>query len=244
MYEPFIDYFTSLSPSDGTVDFYFRINTLNNSSGIYLDYGAGRAGWFEDDPIESRRTLRCMLGKFAEVIAVDIDPVVTKNKSVDRTIMINGNHIPLDDESVDVIVADYVIEHIHSPKAFADEISRLLKPGGWFCARTPHKAHYVAIAERLMPKFLENYVLQSAQPGRKAVDVFPKTYKMNTLRDITLAFPGWNNQSFCRRSDPAYYFGSRPIFNIADFLHRAMPAPFSGNLFVFLQKPSNSTESH
>ncbi|MGI3212200.1 class I SAM-dependent methyltransferase [Roseovarius tibetensis] len=238
MYQPFDKHFAGLSPTDGTVDFYFRVNALADPAGTYLDYGAGRAGWFEDDPIAPRRALRSMKGKFAKVIAADIDPVVMENRSADRTVMISEDRVELEDESADVIVADYVIEHIADPGAFAGEISRLLRPGGWFCARTPHRAHYIALAERIIPERIEGRVLGTAQPGRKAMDVFPKTYRMNTLVDIAAAFPGWTNRSFCRRCDPAYFFGSRPIYQIADFMHRVMPAPFCGNIFVFLQKPS------
>jgi len=236
MYNPTQNHFCDLSSTDGTVDFYFRINTLKDSKAIYLDYGAGRAAWFEDDTNAARRAVRAMKGKFAEVIAADIDPVVTQNNSADRCMMIEDNRIDLPDASVDVIVADYVIEHIPDPQAFAAEISRLLKPGGWFCARTPHKMHYVALAERIIPSKLEYKALHAAQPDRKEADVFDKTYKMNTLADIRAAFPGWTDRSFCRRSDPAYYFGSRMLFVIFDFMHRVMPTAFSGNIFVYMQK--------
>lgn len=237
VYRPFENHFAGLSPTDGTMDFYLRVNALANSTGTYLDLGAGRAAWFEDDPIPTRRELRSMRGKFASVIAADIDPIVLENRSADQTVIISNNRVPLDDESVDVIVADYVIEHVATPQAFADEISRLLKPGGWFCARTPHKAHYIALADRIIPERMEGRVLGRAQPGRKAIDVFPKVYRMNTLFDIDSAFSGWTNRSFCRRGDPAYFFGSRPVYHAADFIHRVMPTAFSGNIFAFLQKP-------
>jgi SAM-dependent methyltransferase len=239
MYLPFKDHLGGFSPNDGTIDFYLRINTLANLGAVYLDYGAGRGGWFEDGTNPSLRALRHMQGKFAEVIVADIDPVVLENRSADRTIQMQPDHVPLESSSVDVIVADYVVEHVEDPKAFGSEIDRLLKPGGWFCARTPHKAHYIALAERLMTGKMESVILSRAQPGRKEMDVFEKQYKMNTLRDIRAAFPGWTDRSFCRRCDPAYYFGRRSVFVVTDFVHRVMPAEFSGNLFVFLQKPTN-----
>ena len=231
--------FCNISSGDGTVDFYFRVNALADPAATYLDYGAGRAAWYEDDKVPARRALRHMQGKFSEVIAADIDPVVMQNNSADRSLMIENDRIDLPDESVDVIVADYVIEHIPDPAAFAAEVTRLLKPGGWFCARTPHKRHYVALAERVIPERLEDKALHASQPGRKEADVFPKTYLMNTLPDIRAAFPGWSDRSFCRRTDPAYYFGSKPLFHVADFVHRVMPKAFSGNIFVFMQKPNN-----
>lgn len=236
MYKPFDNYFQGYSPNDGTVDFYQRINALACPDRVYLDYGAGRGAWFEDSSNEFLRSLRHMQGKFAEVIGADVDPIVSENRSIDRSLMIESDRVQLPDASVDVIVADYVIEHIQSPQGFSNEINRLLKPGGWFCARTPHKHHYIALGGRMMTSGMENFILQRAQPDRKEKDVFEKTYLMNTMTDISKAFQGWKNQSYCRRCDPAYYFGSRIGYNLFDFVHRVSPAFFSGNLFVFMQK--------
>lgn len=237
MYRPHAMVFGGFSPNDATIDFYLRINSLARPDAVYLDYGAGRASWFEktDNPIQ--HSLRDMRGKFAEVIGADIDGIVFENPAVDRAFVITNERVPLPDASVDVIVADFVIEHVQTPATFAAEVSRLLKPGGWFCARTPHRFHYVALADRLLPKRLEHVFLRRAQPQREERDVFEKMYRMNTLCDVAAAFPGWTNRSFLRRCDPAYFFGRRSIHAAADFAHRIMPTVFSGNLFLFLQKP-------
>ncbi len=237
MYEPHSIKFGLYSQNDGTLDFYMRVGQLADAEKVYIDFGAGRGQWYEDDPISFRKRARHMQGRFKEVVGADIDPAVMKNNAVDRSVLMRDGTLPMLDQSSDVIVADYVIEHIENPKSFASEIDRLLKPGGWFCARTPHKLHYIAMGDRLIPESLAKFVLHRAQPGRKEEDVFPKIYKLNTMRDIAEAFPGWHNHSFIYRTDPGYFFGSRAIYTVADFFHRVMPAAFSGNLFIFLQKP-------
>lgn len=243
MYEPGKAYFGGFLPNDGTVDFYTRVNSLAHSGAVFLDYGAGRSAWVEEDDNPIRHALRTMQGKFGKVIAADVDPVVMGNPTADQCMIITNNKLPLENESVDVIVADYVIEHIDDPNAFAAEISRLLKPGGWFCARTPHRMHYVSLAARLIPQRLEDGLMRYAQPKRKSEDIFPKRYRLNSLGDIAAAFPGWHNQSFCIRTHPAYYFGSRALFYIMALFHHLMPAQFSGNLFVFIQKPTREGSS-
>lgn len=45
--------------------------------------------------------------------------------------------IPLDNESVDVVTALAVIEHLNSPEIFAQEIFRILKTGGHAVLTTP-----------------------------------------------------------------------------------------------------------
>lgn len=145
--------------------------------------------------------------------------------------------VPLDDRSIDVIVSDYVLEHVADPAAFAAEVDRLLVPGGWFCARTPHRLNYVVMASRLMAGRLGDRMVSAAQPDRKEEDVFPKQYKLNSMHDLTSFFPAYIDFSYLRRSDPSYYFGRKLAYRALDFVHRVMPSSFSGNIFVFLQKP-------
>lgn len=240
MFQPFKDHFAGFGPNDGTVDFYLRVGTLAGSDKLLLDFGAGRAEWFEDETLELRKKLRLMKGRFGTVIGTDLDPAVMDNQSTDRNVMMIDGRVPLDDQSVDVIVADYVIEHIPDPIQFANEIDRLLKPGGWLCARTPHSLNYVSIAARLFDGPIEKYVMKYAQPDRKEEDIFPKQYKLNTLEMITDAFPTWKNESYVRRSDPSYFFGRKSVYFLLDFIHRLLPVAASGNIFVFIQKPISS----
>ena len=236
-YLPFDHLPGGFSPNDGTIDFYSRIKTLISPEMVVLDLGAGRAGWFEDDQIAFRRDMRLLKGHVASVIAVDVDDAVLENKSADETYVMSDDQIPLEDNSVDLIVSDYVLEHIDDAKAYASEIDRILKPGGWFCARTPHKYCYVSLAASLVQNAKHSKLLAKVQPHRKEIDVFPTRYKLNTLADIHRAFAGYSSKSFIFRSDPAYYFGRKWLYKLMAVTHRSAPAFFTGNLFVFVRKP-------
>lgn len=71
----------------------------------------------------------------ATTIGVDIDaPGIEKAKArfgdtVDFRLS-SGDHIPLDDESVDLIVFNHIYEHVVSPEAVVADMRRVLKPGG------------------------------------------------------------------------------------------------------------------
>ncbi len=225
------------TPNDGTVAFYTRVNVLASPEKTALDLGAGRAAWFEDDKSRARVNIRMLRGRFGRVIGADVDDAVLDNRSVDEAILIRDGQVPLEDESVDVIVCDYVLEHIEDVAGFVREAARVLKPGGWFCARTPHKYCYVALISGILPESLGDKAVSKAQPSRKDEDIFPKRYRMNTLKDIRRQFPGWSDFSFVFRTDPAYYFGKHSIYALMSFVHRIAPAPFSGNIFAFLRKP-------
>lgn len=202
---------------------------------VVLDLGAGRGAWFEDETNQYRKQVRTLRGKVKKLIAVDVDEAVLQNNSCDAKHLMDGDQIPLSDNSVDLIVSDYVLEHISDRDIFYKEIDRVLKIDGWFCARTPHKYNYISFLARII-KINQNYIIKKAQPNRKDVDIFPTFYTMNTLKDLNGVFHNYENKSFIFRSDPSYFFGSSFVYHILSFLHRVSPSVISGNLFVFLRK--------
>jgi ubiquinone/menaquinone biosynthesis C-methylase UbiE len=172
-----------------------------------------------------------------KVIAADVDEAVLSNRASDQQLVIQNGVLALEQKSIDLVVADWVLEHISDPKKFVDQVSRVLKSGGWFCARTPHKFSYLVLAASLIPNSQHAKALARIQPDREEVDIFPTAYKMNTPSQIHNYFAGWDNRSFVFRADPAYYFGSRLMYSLQAVVQRLMPEAFSGNLFVFVQKP-------
>lgn len=226
------------SPTNGTIDFYLRVSTFLRSDSVVVDLGAGRGGWYHVEKNALIRRIRDIKPHVKTFIGVDVDPAVMTNPTTTENRIMEGNRIPVEDASVDVIICDYVIEHIDDPQAFMAEINRVLRPGGVFCARTPHSFNYVSIAARLVPNSRHTSVLSGVQPARQTEDVFPTRYRMNTLRDIHRIFPGWKSGSFIYRADPSYFFGSRIIYWLLNTLHGIMPRWFAGNLMVFLEKPA------
>ena len=237
-YDPNAEKVGGFSDTDGTINFYLRINFLLNKDSVVLDFGAGRAAWFEDDRCSTRRSIRLLKGKVQKVVAADLDDAVLQNRASDEQILIRSdNDSELIQYKVDLIVADYVLEHIEDPKIFVEQVDNCLKKGGWLCARTPHKYSYVGLFARLLKNDLHAKALRFIQPNRKEVDVFPTTYKLNTLKDVEKAFWGWEQKSYIYRSDPAYFFGNKFLYQLQSVLHRVFPAFFCGNLFIFVRKP-------
>lgn len=237
MYESNKNLVGNFSPYDGTIDFYLRVNSLLKKKFTILDLGAGRAAWYDDDECETSRSIRLIKGKVHKVIAADIDKAVLNNKASDEQIFFKNGKLNVDKNSIDIVIADYVLEHVENPKVFFEQINYCLKSNGWFCARTPHKYCYVAILARIFKNSLHASILKKVQPKREEIDIFPTTYKMNTIRDIKNIFHNWDDKSFLIRSEPSYYFGSKFIFKLQSFLHRITPLFFSGSLFIFLKKP-------
>lgn len=125
---------------DGTVQFYVRIRALLSEMpfpATVLDFGAGR-GALVDSAAAVHRELGDLRSCSGRVIGVDVDSSVRWNRLLDESYVIDpGGSIPLEDASVDLIVSDQTFEHLNGPYAAAGEITRVLRPGGWLCARTP-----------------------------------------------------------------------------------------------------------
>lgn len=227
--------FTSI---DGTVEFYSRVNSLLEPRMNVLDFGAGRGAW-ADDAVTFRRDLRTLQGKVARVVGCDIDPSVHQNPMVDDTILIeSGCRLPFEDGSFDLVLADYVLEHIDDPLFLATEITRVLATGGWFCARTPNRYSYVSLAARLISSTQHTRILRHVQPDRLPEDVFPTVYRMNTLRAIRTQFPQEIFEDFTYRyeAEPSYHFNSKTLFKLLSAVNRLSPKVSWSSLFVFMRK--------
>jgi len=157
------------------------------------------------------------------------NPTTTENIVMDAT-------MPLPALSADVVLADYVLEHVLDPQGFFAEVDRVLKPGGYFFARTPCKYQYVALLSRAIPNRHHTAMLRSAQPGRKAQDVFPTGYRMNSLPEIRRIFRNYEDYSYLYSPEPSYYFGGPFAYAILSALHRLLPRTLVSNLFVILRK--------
>ncbi len=223
------------SQNDGTIDFYSRINCLIDNNSEVLDFGAGRGSWAEDTS-KFRKETRALKSKVKMLYACDVDKAVYLNKEVDKILDIKEGKVIAPSESFDVIVADYVLEHIEEPTKFFKEIDRLLRPGGWFCARTPHKYNLISLISMLIKNESHSFFLKSVQPRRKEIDIFPTFYRLNTLRKVRKIFKEYDDKSFIYRVEPSYYFGKKSIFYLQKFFGIFLIDALIGNLFIYKQK--------
>lgn len=227
------------SHRDCTVAFYTRIDALLDPSMTVLNIGAGRGANILEDFSPYRRKVQQFKGRVKKIIGIDVDPAVKENADLHEAHVVSPQDIyPLADASVDIAISDHVLEHVEFPKDFADEIARVLKPGGWFCARTPVKWGYIGLGARTFPNSRHVAMLEKLQPGRKAEDVFPVFYRMNTKGDLEKAFPEdrWLNCTYGYNGAPGYHANRKFLFRLIEIWCWLMPRSFSAKYHVFMQK--------
>lgn len=71
-------------------------------------------------------------------ITLDIDPTTKPD------VVGDAHQMPFENESFDAVLHVYVFEHLHSPQKAADEIYRILKPGGYMLGVIPFVHPYHA----------------------------------------------------------------------------------------------------
>jgi SAM-dependent methyltransferase len=161
---------------DGTALFYRWVREYTNPTTRMLNLGAGPP---------TRAPLRIFKGEIAHVMGADIDPLVLENDELDAAVVIDGGRLPLPDQSFDVIVSDYTLEHVEDPAGFMSEAWRVLRPGGSMFFRTPNRRHYVATISRLTPHWFHRLVANRARNlPTDTHEPWPTFYRLNTPGDV------------------------------------------------------------
>ena len=94
--------------------------------------------------------------------------------------------LPFPDEHFHIVASSWVLEHVVRPANLFTEVSRVLRPGGWFVAITPNANHYVTWIIRLIGLLPHEttQMLASRLYGRAQHDTFPTYYRLNSVPQI------------------------------------------------------------
>ncbi|MDP4199607.1 MAG: methyltransferase domain-containing protein [Bacteroidota bacterium] len=116
----------------------YVLSLIPSESKSILDVGCGSA-WVAKAFQHS--------GKF--VCSLDVS-IVNPKKAIERypspdhvAIVADSYRLPFRDGSFDAIVAAEIIEHLHDPKVFAEELMRVVRPGGVVIVSTPFNERLV-----------------------------------------------------------------------------------------------------
>jgi 2-polyprenyl-3-methyl-5-hydroxy-6-metoxy-1,4-benzoquinol methylase len=169
--------------------------------------------------------------RFAQYIGADIVeyagfPAQARFLRID----LDAGKVPLADETADVVVAVETIEHLENPRAFARELTRLARPGGWIVITTPNQLSVLSKLTLLLRNEF-NAFRASSYPAH--ITALLEVDLRRIAREC-----GWEEVgiAFTRR-------GRMPgvRWHWPGLVSRCLPRAFSDNLLVIGRKPVQVT---
>ncbi len=157
---------------------------------------------------------------------------------IDEFRLIEGPRWPVDSESVHLLVADWVIEHLRDVDGFFAECRRVLAPAGYVCLRTANALSYVGLAARLIPNRHQATVLAMVQENRAPKDVFPTLYRCNTRRKLSarLRAHGFDAYVYSHDAEPSYLAFSKFAYRLGVVHQRLVSRLLGATLLGFGRK--------
>ncbi|MGO9338930.1 MAG: class I SAM-dependent methyltransferase [Terracidiphilus sp.] len=233
--------FGGFTDADAAVAFYTRVNALAQPSFKVVDFGCGRGGR-GDDPVVYRRNLSNLKEKVSWVIGIDVDGAGQRNARIDEFRLFEPGHPwPFYARSVDLIVSDFVLEHLPDPGEFFQEAKRVLVGGGFLCIRTPNANSYQGLATRLVPNRHHASVVKKVQGTRKDEDVFPTFYRCNTISTLRHHFRDANFRAvvYGYNPEPTYLNFAKLAYALGVLYQKLSPSFLGAHLFAFGQSQIN-----
>jgi len=225
--------------SNGTIAFFLKVKALYASNPMprVLDYGAGRGAWVSLEESKTCRAIRDLRIGAVEVVAADVDAAVLENVCSHRQVVIPADGaLPFEDETFDIIVSDYVFEHVANPEKTAKELLRILKPGGWICARTAKQIRLCRARPRAAsPTGCNRAVLHAFNPTGWTSRISDHLRALFVARGSEiLSRPESLRHAFFRRA--CYHFNNTWMYRAMLILHWLLPKSLAPGLMVFVQK--------
>jgi SAM-dependent methyltransferase len=160
--------------------YYETLLRVLRSDADWLDLGCGHqvfGGWM-------MREQAAAISACRHVYGIDLDwPGLVAHTGIRDRIYGNLSQLPVRASSVDVVSANMVIEHLDNPVQVLAEAGRVLRPGGRFVFHTPNYNSLVVRLGAWTPELLKKPLIALFE-GRRAHDVFPTHYRLNTAATV------------------------------------------------------------
>jgi SAM-dependent methyltransferase len=162
------------------------------------------------------------------IVGVDLDERVAQ-KFHSEFHRCSLDAMPFGDASFDLVVSEYVWEHLDNPDGAFREIARVLKPGGRLVVLTPCKWSYKGIAAWLMPFRIHIWMGNIRYGKGHDPDMYPTRYRCNTQA----AFRKFSELRGLAIED-SVVSRLKTLSTLRTARHGSSGFPWSSNFFIFI----------
>ena len=165
-----------------TQEHYARVlETYVQPGGRWLEVGCGRQ--IVPDWAMSLARQRQLAERAEMLVGMDVDAAVDQHPLLTHRVRGLGNAMPFQSDSFHLVTANMVVEHVHHPEELLLEIQRILQPGGRFVFHTTNFGNMLIFIAYFVPDRIKEKIVWILEK-RKAEDIFPTRYEINTVRRI------------------------------------------------------------
>jgi ubiquinone/menaquinone biosynthesis C-methylase UbiE len=171
---------------------------------VILDAGCGKKG-----------IMNKYSGKFKRAVGIDLSPEAIKiNKCLDEFVVGNLENLPFPDGSFDIIISQWVVEHMENPEKCYREFFRVLKKGGGLILVTNSIHHPIMCLSSIFPEGIRDRLKKRVLPSEIEEDTFPTYYKSNSLPKMRelLGSAGFTKVHDAYVGDPSFFIYSKFLF--------------------------------
>jgi SAM-dependent methyltransferase len=156
------------------------IALLEGGAKRVVDVGAGKTFHFGD--VLSQREDIYVIG--LDVDAAEMADNVALSEKIECDVC---TELPVDDASIDVMLARATIEHLHDVRGFLNIAYRKLRPGGKLIVTFPGRWAFFAILNQILPVRVSHLLLSWFVPHSEGILGFPAYYDQATYARFSRA---------------------------------------------------------
>ena len=203
------DFLQNLYHRARTVHDYYdgELAPLINGKAVLLDAGCGEKGI-----IDKYR------GKNRLSVGIDLEfEALKRNASLDKLLSADVAKLPFKDSCFDVVICQWVVEHIKEPGLVYREFARVLKPNGDLIIVTNSVFNPLMLISAILPASIRDRVKERAFASGVKEDTFPTYYRCNSKEKFedTLTDLGFRGVFSGYSGDISIFLFSKALFTFA-----------------------------
>ena len=195
-------------------DYLLLLDKNINPNSIILDAGSGEGGMFAKSKLNKKGKRKLLMG---------IDLSIKRNPYLDKRFVGNLERLPFDDETFDIILCEWVTEHLKNPYLVFEEFSHVLKKNGVLVIITVNILNPLVLFGKLIPNNIKNMILKRLLSVEEK-DLFPLFLRCNSIFKInqTAQKVGLKKEFLKTYPNPSYFKFNKLLLVFIVYIERIL----------------------